>query len=142
MTSRNDITGDAIQTKGWSEAFSEGWDLIFGRTCPTCSRPKARAIADLSVETCPKLVVTVDWTNAQAFFQDRPDGSLRPVIIDDFEHNWNQRSITVSGKQVTYVADERVSVVWERADPGRVNVLGVALGLLKTPKQVEKATLK
>ena len=31
MTSRNDITGDAIQTKGSSDAYREGWDRIFGK---------------------------------------------------------------------------------------------------------------
>ena len=31
MTSRNDITGDAIKTKGASGAYRDGWDRIFGR---------------------------------------------------------------------------------------------------------------
>lgn len=31
MTARNDITGDAIQTKGSSDAYREGWDRIFGK---------------------------------------------------------------------------------------------------------------
>ena len=31
MTARNDITGDAIQTKGTSAAYSEGWDRIFNK---------------------------------------------------------------------------------------------------------------
>ena len=31
MTARNDITGDTIQTKGASAAYSEGWDRIFNK---------------------------------------------------------------------------------------------------------------
>lgn len=31
MTARNDITGDAIQTKGSNDAYRDGWDRIFGK---------------------------------------------------------------------------------------------------------------
>lgn len=31
MTTRNDITGDLIKTKQASDAYSQGWDLIFGK---------------------------------------------------------------------------------------------------------------
>jgi len=31
MTARNDITGDAIQTKGSTDAYRDGWDRIFGK---------------------------------------------------------------------------------------------------------------
>ncbi len=31
MVARNDITGDAIQTKGTSQAFRDNYDLIFGK---------------------------------------------------------------------------------------------------------------
>lgn len=31
MTSRNDITGDAIQTGTSSDAYRDGWDRIFGK---------------------------------------------------------------------------------------------------------------
>lgn len=31
MTTRNDITGDAIQTKQSSDAYRSGWDRIFGK---------------------------------------------------------------------------------------------------------------
>jgi hypothetical protein len=31
MTARNDITGDAIQTKSPNDAYREGWDRIFGK---------------------------------------------------------------------------------------------------------------
>lgn len=30
MVARNDITGDAIQTKGVSDAYRDNYDLIFG----------------------------------------------------------------------------------------------------------------
>lgn len=39
MVSRNDITGDAIQTKGSSEAYANNYDLIFRKvTCPRCGK--------------------------------------------------------------------------------------------------------
>lgn len=31
MTARNDITGDAIKTKGSNDAYRSGWDAIFGK---------------------------------------------------------------------------------------------------------------
>lgn len=31
MTARNDITGDAIQTKGSNDAYRDAWDRIFGK---------------------------------------------------------------------------------------------------------------
>lgn len=31
MTSRNDITGDTIQTKNSNDAYRDGWDRIFGK---------------------------------------------------------------------------------------------------------------
>ena len=31
MVARNDITGDAIQTKGTSQAFRDNYDLIWGK---------------------------------------------------------------------------------------------------------------
>lgn len=37
MTARNDITGDAIQTKGSNDAYRDGWDRIFGKK----AEPKA-----------------------------------------------------------------------------------------------------
>jgi hypothetical protein len=34
MTSRNDITGDAIATKGTSDAYRDNYDRIFGKKRP------------------------------------------------------------------------------------------------------------
>ena len=31
MVARNDVTGDAIQTKGVSDAYRDNYDLIFGK---------------------------------------------------------------------------------------------------------------
>ena len=31
MVARNDITGDAIQTRGVSDAYRDNYDLIFGK---------------------------------------------------------------------------------------------------------------
>ena len=31
MAARNDVTGDAIQTKGPSKAYRDNWDAIFGK---------------------------------------------------------------------------------------------------------------
>ena len=31
MTSRNDITGDKIQTKPTTKEYADGWDAIFGK---------------------------------------------------------------------------------------------------------------
>ena len=31
MTTRNDITGDALQTKTTTDAYREGWERIFGK---------------------------------------------------------------------------------------------------------------
>lgn len=31
MIARNEVTGDSIRTKGPSDAYSSGWDLIFGK---------------------------------------------------------------------------------------------------------------
>lgn len=31
MAAKNDVTGDSIQTKGPSKAYSDNWDKIFGQ---------------------------------------------------------------------------------------------------------------
>jgi hypothetical protein len=31
MTSKNDITGDALRTRGPSKEYLDGWDRIFGK---------------------------------------------------------------------------------------------------------------
>jgi len=36
MAAKNDITGDSIQTKGPSKAYSDNYDAIFGKKCPVC----------------------------------------------------------------------------------------------------------
>lgn len=57
MVSRNDITGDAIQTKGNSEAFRNNYDSIFARVvCERCGK-KMRPDA-VSIHTCtPKEIL-------------------------------------------------------------------------------------
>lgn len=51
MVSRNDITGDAIQTRGTSEAYANNYDLIFRKvTCPSCG--KKVSTQEGSVHTC------------------------------------------------------------------------------------------
>jgi len=34
MTAHNDITGDALKTKGATDAYRDGWDRIFGKPKP------------------------------------------------------------------------------------------------------------
>ncbi len=41
MTSRNDITGDAIQTGTTSDAFRDGWERIFGKKKAQAEQPSA-----------------------------------------------------------------------------------------------------
>lgn len=36
MAAKNDITGDSIQSKGPSSAYSENYDSIFGIRCIKC----------------------------------------------------------------------------------------------------------
>jgi len=35
--SRNDITGDNLQSRPNSKAFDENFDKIFGKKCPVCN---------------------------------------------------------------------------------------------------------
>ncbi len=46
MVARNDITGDAIQTKGTSQAFRDNYDLIWGKKTMT------PAVEDMKKGTC------------------------------------------------------------------------------------------
>lgn len=55
MVARNDITGDAIQTKGVSEAYRDNYDKIFGKkekkTIDEVSKLIAEETLDDSEET-------------------------------------------------------------------------------------------
>lgn len=31
MTAKNDVTGDALRSRGPSKAYEDGWDRIFGK---------------------------------------------------------------------------------------------------------------
>ena len=31
MTAKNDVTGDSIRTKGYTKAYADGWEKIFGK---------------------------------------------------------------------------------------------------------------
>ena len=31
MATKNDVTGDTIQSKGYTKAYADGWDRIFGK---------------------------------------------------------------------------------------------------------------
>ena len=43
MTSRNEITGDLITTKGAaSDSYRDGWDRIFGKKQPEDKKPKKK----------------------------------------------------------------------------------------------------
>lgn len=57
MVSRNDITGDAIQTRGTSEAYANNYDLIFRKvTCPRCGKKFSER--DNPIHTCtPKEIL-------------------------------------------------------------------------------------
>lgn len=35
MSSKNDITGDSIQSRGLTQEYSDGWDRIFGKNKTT-----------------------------------------------------------------------------------------------------------
>lgn len=53
MISRNDITGDAIQTKKISDAYRDGWDRIFKQREISTSeehRPQQEKNKDDSIE--------------------------------------------------------------------------------------------
>lgn len=51
MTARNDITGDAIQTKSNNDAYRSGWDAIFGN--------KVKPINELTADE--RLEFTYSW---------------------------------------------------------------------------------
>lgn len=54
MAAKNDITGDAIQTKGiLSKQAEANWDLIFGKKeCQVCSKD-LKALKECAEPTCP-----------------------------------------------------------------------------------------
>lgn len=56
MIARNDITGDALRTKGSNDAYRSGWDRIFGKKEPEPSPAPAPE---------PVKVQTVEKTDAQ-----------------------------------------------------------------------------
>lgn len=31
MAAKNDVTGDSIRSKGYSKAYADGWERIFGK---------------------------------------------------------------------------------------------------------------
>ena len=47
--SKNDITGDSIVTKQYSDSYGNGYDRIFGITCKRCGK---RGLKQDSVHTC------------------------------------------------------------------------------------------
>lgn len=45
MATKNDITGDSIRSKGYSKAYADGWERIFGKKTPkpkTGASPKSK----------------------------------------------------------------------------------------------------
>ena len=47
--SKNDITGDSIVTKQYSESYGNGYERIFGITCKRCGK---RGLQQDGVHTC------------------------------------------------------------------------------------------
>ena len=45
MATKNDITGDSIRTKGYSKAYADGWERIFGKKK---KKAKAKSKKDVS----------------------------------------------------------------------------------------------
>jgi len=54
MTSRNDITGDAIRTDSSTEVYREGWDRIFGKKPaiihPTIAEQTPTPLSDVTIK--------------------------------------------------------------------------------------------
>jgi hypothetical protein len=50
MTSRNDITGDKIQTKPTTKEYADNWDRIFGGSSPANGLCKKTPEGDLEVQ--------------------------------------------------------------------------------------------
>ena len=61
MTSRNDITGDVIATKGANDAYRDGWDRIFGKKETFCEvdvpevslKALQKKVAEVKVQEVP-----------------------------------------------------------------------------------------
>lgn len=93
MTARNDITGDAIQTKGSNDAYRSGWDRIFNQ-----KEPAAEAHA-----TEPPVHAKIEVVVAKAQISDE---QLRQNALR--EEWWkycqdNQASFTKPGETGTLV---------------------------------------
>ncbi len=54
MTARNDITGDAIQTKGPSDAYRDGWERIFGKKQPAPSQQAKPTTEEVEASLAPE----------------------------------------------------------------------------------------
>lgn len=60
MTTKNDITGDAIKTKGFSKAFEDNFDRIFRNkkpeppaVCDVCGK-ELNKVSECAWTSCPK----------------------------------------------------------------------------------------
>lgn len=51
MTTRNDITGDEIKTKGASDSYRENFDKIFGKPQGLAMSEEDRKVLDKILET-------------------------------------------------------------------------------------------
>jgi hypothetical protein len=79
MVAKNDITGDSIQTKASSKAFSEGIDRIFDKAKEREQKEKEKAeyFAKLASETKAKM-------NQQEFDLESLDPDERSWYYDDY----------------------------------------------------------
>ena len=71
MATRNDITGDSIQTKTSSQAYRDNWDAIFG---------KKKEQTDLDVYNDERLVSKFDKDGRTVFNTDTGNLSKEEVI--------------------------------------------------------------
>ena len=91
MTARNDITGDAIQTKGSTDAYRTGWDRIF-KAAPPPPAPEPAPPPPAPVETpppppepAPSDDLRAQWwehcqTNQSRLTTPLPSGNLIPTF--------------------------------------------------------------
>jgi hypothetical protein len=51
MATKNDVTGDALRSRGPSKAYADGWDRIFGKKKDESKETEAEAVEPSSEES-------------------------------------------------------------------------------------------
>ena len=74
MATRNDITGDKIQTKAASKAYEDNYDAIFRKEpCPVCDKD-LKKVTECAWTSCPKVVAEWNESRMDIIGQNGNDG--------------------------------------------------------------------